>query len=101
MGCIVPEGTDPGALKEAYRSCAPLLREKIKGQSPLVVVAMGEEACLALTGTSDIEGSRGDFADFDGIKVVPTYGIKELIGKRALRKPVWGDILLALSALKG
>jgi len=98
--CIPPQGTSPDTLKDAYRSCAPLLEKKIKAQGPLVVVAMGEVAFRALTGSSDIEGSRGKFSLFNDIKVIPTYGIKELIGDRTLRRPVWEDILLALGALK-
>jgi len=99
--CAPPRDAPPTALKGAYASCAPLLREDITGQDPVVAVAMGAEAFEALTGKTDIGRSRGRFLDFSGIKVVPTYGIEELIRDRGLRKLVWEDIQLALSALKG
>jgi len=99
--CAPPRDANALTLQGAYASCAPLLREDIQGQGPAVAVAMGAEAFEALTGKADIGRSRGRFFDFSGIKVVPTYGVKELIGDRSLRKLVWEDILFALSALKG
>jgi DNA polymerase len=99
--CAPPSDASPPTLKGAYASCAPLLRKEIEGHGPVVVVAMGAEAFEALTGKTDIGRSRGRFFDFSGIKVVPTYGITELIRDRGLRKLVWEDILFALSALKG
>jgi len=102
--CATPPRDAPPpsqALKAAYASCAPLLREDIQEQGPVVAVAMGAEAFEALTGNADIGRSRGRFFDLSGIKVVPTYGVKELIRDRGLRKLVWEDIQLALSALKG
>jgi len=101
LRCLPPQDAECDALKKALRSCAPLLREEIQGLGPIVVVAMGAEACLALTGVSDIEASRGTFFDLDGIKIMPTYGINELISDRSLRRPIWADIQLALKALKG
>jgi len=99
--CAPSGDASPPALKGAYASCAPLLRKEIQGQVPVVTVAMGAEAFEALTGKADIGRSRGRFFDFSGIKIVPTYGVKELIRDRGLRKLVWEDILFALSALKG
>jgi len=99
--CAPPRDAPPTALKGAYASCAPLLREEIKTLGPVVAVAMGAEAFEALTGNADIERLRGRFFDLSSIKVVPTYGMEELIRDRGLRKLVWEDIQLALSALKG
>jgi len=100
LRCMPPHGTEPEAIQRAYRACAPLLREEIKRLNPEVVLAMGEEACEALTGKSDIKASRGRFSDFQGIKVMPTYGIDELLKDKGLKKEVWADIQLAMKALK-
>ncbi|MFQ5427671.1 MAG: uracil-DNA glycosylase family protein [Thermodesulfobacteriota bacterium] len=106
--CIMPPhtGTEPQVLERAYRACARLLRGEILELSPSVVVAMGAEATMALTGLSDLKAARGRLHEFSGeagpggIQVMPTYGLKELLVQKTLKRPVWDDIQLAIKALK-
>jgi len=102
MRCIAAKERhhESDAMQEACRSCAPLLREDIKKLSPHVVLAMGAGACHVLTGDRNIEALRGTIRDFHGIKVIPTYGIEELINDSGLKRAVWEDIQLAMAALK-
>jgi len=105
--CLLPPGQRPAShlLEKAFKCCAPLLREEVEALAPSVVVAMGAEACSALTGRSDIEASRGELLHLEGTAGSPTlvqatYGLSELLGDNKLRRPVWDDILLAIKALK-
>ncbi len=100
--CIPSSGqdTDPEALQGGFHSCAPLLREEIKELRPLVVMAMGSKACEALTGQADIGACRGNFFDFQGIRIMPTHGIEELLRDKSIRKAAWEDIKLAMKALE-
>ncbi|MFQ5354002.1 MAG: uracil-DNA glycosylase family protein [Thermodesulfobacteriota bacterium] len=106
--CIMPphRGTEPQVLERAYRACAKLLRGEILEFAPSVVIAMGAEAARALTGLSDLKAARGRLHEFSGeagpvgIQVMPTYGLKELLVQKSLKRPVWDDIQLAIKALK-
>lgn len=105
--CFLPRGVKaaPELLSGALHACAPFLRDEIAVLAPSVVIAMGPEAAAALTGSDDIRSARGRLHGLtggaaSGIKVMPTYGLKELLGDKALKRPIWDDILLAIKALK-
>jgi hypothetical protein len=60
---------------------------------PKVVIALGDQAAQAVTGTADpVAAMRGKFIEIQGIAVMPTFHPAQLIADPALKRPVWEDM---------
>ncbi|MCF8092351.1 MAG: uracil-DNA glycosylase [Desulfotignum sp.] len=60
---------------------------------PKAVIALGEQAAWIMTGTrAPLEKLRGQFFDFQGIAVIPTFHPAQLMDDPALKRPVWEDV---------
>jgi uracil-DNA glycosylase family 4 len=60
---------------------------------PKVIIALGERAARALTGSlTPLERIRGQFFDFQGIAVMPTFHPVQLVADSSLKRPVWEDM---------
>ena len=60
---------------------------------PGVVIALGERAVWTLTGTrTSLESIRGQFFNFQGFAVMPTFHPLQLVADPALKRPVWEDM---------
>jgi uracil-DNA glycosylase family 4 len=65
----------------------------VRAIRPGVVIALGERAAWTLTGTrTALERIRGQFFDFQGIAVMPTFHPLQLVADPALKRPVWEDM---------
>jgi uracil-DNA glycosylase len=89
--CRPPGNRDP--LPEEIRECIGFLEEQIKVIEPKVIIALGKIAAQTLLNTeTPISELRGNFYDYQGIKVMPTYHPSYLLHNPAKKRDVWEDI---------
>jgi uracil-DNA glycosylase len=66
---------------------------KIQTVSPKVIIALGTKAGQLLTNSKQtLETLRGNFYEYKGIKVMPTYHPSLLLKHPAYKRQVWDDI---------
>jgi DNA polymerase len=92
--CRPPNNRNPH--KEEMDSCKDYLLRQIELIRPKVIVTLGRVAASFFIQTSlGMTALRGDFYEFQGVKVMPTFHPSYLIrneGNRILRKMVWEDM---------
>jgi len=87
---------------DEMQTCLPYLRTQIEIIQPRVVVALGGTAMEGLLGeTQPMARLRGQWHDFHGIALMPTYHPAYLLRNQALgeKRKVWEDMLLVLERL--
>jgi uracil-DNA glycosylase len=89
--CRPPGNRDP--FPEEIRECIGFLQEQIRVVEPKVIVALGKIAAQTLLATeTPISALRGTFAQYQGVKVMPTYHPSYLLHNPAKKRDVWEDI---------
>ena len=94
--CRPPGHRDP--LPDEVATCRPFLELQIAAISPIVVVTLGKPAISSLLGrTVAITKLRGQWQEFAGIPVMPTYHPAYLLRNytRETRQAVWDDLRAA------
>lgn len=90
----------PPTLEE-MAICKPYLDKQIELISPKVIITLGASSSRALIQTDEVISSlRGNFKEYMGIKVMPTYHPAALLRNPNLKKDVWSDMKKVLSILK-
>ncbi|NWH04624.1 uracil-DNA glycosylase [Desulfobacter latus] len=70
-----------------------LLTRHIVTHKPLVVVALGEQACQMMNGTADpLAKIRGNFFQYHGVPVMATHHPSALVKTPALKRQAWDDL---------
>jgi DNA polymerase len=99
--CRPPDNRDPG--KEEIEACSGYLFEQIDMIKPKVIVTLGNVPTrFFLKTTAGITSLRGEFADFEEIKVMPTFHPSYLVRNeynRILKKNVWEDMKKVMALL--
>jgi DNA polymerase len=96
--CRPPENRNPE--QDELDSCRPYIRRQVELIQPKVIVTLGRFALQSLTEKGyAISAVRGQWLDFDGIKVMPTYHPAYLLRNPAAKKEVWADMKKVMSAL--
>ena len=98
------KGNDRPPTPEEMQTCQPYLDEQIKIISPKVIITLGASSTRALLKTDDVISSlRGNFAEYMGIPLMPTYHPAALLRNPKLKKDVWHDMqkVMALVNKKG
>jgi DNA polymerase len=91
LKCRPPGNRNPEPAEIA--SCHPALSKQIEIIRPEVIVALGKFAAQTLTKSDrPITRLRGQFHDFDGIKLMPTFHPAYLLRSPADKKLVWEDM---------
>ena len=68
---------------------------------PRVIVTLGKFALQSLTEKAySISAARGQWLDYDGIKVMPTYHPAYLLRNPAAKKEVWADMKKVIAELE-
>lgn len=83
-------------------TCLPYLLEQIKIIKPEVIVALGGTAVEGLFGkTQGITKVRGQWLEFQGVPVMPTYHPAYLLRNQSLqeKRKVWEDMLQVMQRL--
>ena len=98
------KGNDRPPTPEEMQTCQPYLDEQIKIISPKVIITLGASSTRALLKSDDVISSlRGNFAEYMGIPLMPTYHPAALLRNPKLKKDVWHDMqkVMALVNKKG
>ena len=87
-----PPGNRTPTLAEAA-TCKPFLLREIAIVRPKVIVVLGNTACQNLLETKvGITKIRGEFQDYYGIKVMPTFHPAYLLRDPRKKREVWEDM---------
>jgi DNA polymerase len=87
---------------DEMNTCKPYLLEQIGLIRPRVIVALGATAVEGLLGnTTGIMRLRGNWQDFRGVPVMPTFHPAYLLRNQALseKRKVWEDMLAVMGKL--
>lgn len=97
--CRPPNNRPPA--DDEMQTCIPFLRKQIDIIAPKVIVCLGATAVRGVLQTEEKIGKlRGNFQDWDGITVMPTYHPAFLLRNPNMKKPVWEDMLKVIEFLK-
>ncbi|MET0626270.1 MAG: uracil-DNA glycosylase [Pyrinomonadaceae bacterium] len=91
--CRPPANRQP--TTEEARTCKPFLLREINIARPDVIVVLGNTAMKNLLDTkAGITQLRGQFQDYRGIKVMPTFHPAYLLRDPTKKREVWADMKL-------
>ncbi len=96
-----PPGNRTPELDE-MAACSPFLRRQLLALRPglRAIVALGRTPTqYLLRSTAPISGLRGQFAQWEGIPVMPTYHPAYLLRTPSAKRQVWEDLQRVLDAL--
>lgn len=89
--CRPPSNRQP--TTEEARTCKPFLLREINIVRPDVIVVLGNTAMKNLLDTKEgITRLRGEFQDYKGIKVMPTFHPAYLLRDPSKKREVWADM---------
>jgi uracil-DNA glycosylase len=89
--CRPPENRNPEP--DELDQCRPFLRRQVALIQPRVIVTLGKFGLQSLTEKSyAISAVRGQWLDYQGIKVMPTYHPAYLLRTPSAKKDVWADM---------
>ncbi|MGI8495188.1 MAG: uracil-DNA glycosylase [Pyrinomonadaceae bacterium] len=89
--CRPPQNRQP-TLPEAH-TCRPFLMREIAVVKPKVIIVMGNTAMKNLLDTKEgITKLRGEFQDYFGVKVMPTFHPAYLLRDPSKKREVWEDM---------
>jgi DNA polymerase len=87
-----PPGNRPPTPEEAS-TCKPFLLREIAVVQPEVIVVLGNTAMRNLLNTKETIGRlRGEFQDYKGIKVMPTFHPAYLLRDPSKKRETWEDL---------
>ena len=86
---------------EETTTCIPYLHEQIDLIKPKVLVALGGTAVEGLLGLTGITKLRGQWQEYRGIPLMPTYHPAYLLRNQAMseKRRVWEDMLAVMDKL--
>ena len=88
--CRPPDNRNPEEDEAAQ--CLPYLKRQIELVSPKVIVVLGAVPLLRLLGKTGIMKLRGQWDEYNGIKVMPTFHPAFLLRSPEAKKDVWRDL---------
>ena len=96
--CRPPENREP--LPDEIKNCLPFMLEQIEIIRPKVIVALGKCATQALLGATAPMGKlRGQWFDWHGIPLMPTFHTAYLLRNPEAKREVWEDMKAVLKRL--
>ena len=89
--CRPPENRNP--LPDEQAACFSFLEAQIHLLKPKLILCMGKIAIEKITGHNiSINAQHGEFFEYNGIPVMPTYHPSALLRNEELKKPAWEDL---------
>lgn len=89
--CRPPENRNP--LPDEQAACFSFLEAQIHILKPKMILCMGKIAIEKITGQSiSINAQHGEFFEYNGIPVLPTYHPSALLRNVELKRPAWDDL---------
>jgi uracil-DNA glycosylase family 4 len=102
--CNVVKCRPPGNRtpeKDEVATCSPFLMRQLKVIQPKAVVCLGAVALQALLGPGvAISRVRGQWMDFHGMQMMPTYHPAFLLRNPAAKPSVWEDLKKVMALLE-
>jgi uracil-DNA glycosylase len=96
--CRPPENRNPEP--DELDACRPFIQRQIELSQPKVIVTLGKFALQSLTGRAyAISAARGQWTEYNGIKVMPTYHPAYLLRTPSAKKDVWQDMKMVMGEL--
>lgn len=96
--CRPPGNRNPEADEVA--TCTPFLARQIESVQPEVIVALGKFAAQTLLETTTpITRLRGQWHEYRGVRLMPTFHPAHLLRNPAFKKEVWLDIQEVMKVL--
>jgi len=96
--CRPPENRNPEP--DELDACRPFIRRQVELIQPKVIVTLGKFGLQSLLQKSyPISAVRGQWLDYDGIKLMPTYHPAYLLRTPAAKKDVWADMKKVMAEL--
>jgi DNA polymerase len=96
--CRPPENRNPEP--EELDACRPYIRRQVEIIKPKVIVTLGRFALQSLTEKAyGITATRGQWLDYEGVKVMPTYHPAYLLRTPSAKKDVWADMKKVMAEL--
>lgn len=94
--CRPPKNRDPDS--EEVQACEPFLLSQIRMIQPKVIVALGKYAAhTLLRSTTPITQLRGNWGQYNGIPLMPTFHPAYLLRSPNEKRPFWEDIQAVMS----
>ena len=88
--CRPPENRDP--LPEERTTCLPYLHKQIETIQPKIIVLLGATALKGLIdANAKITQVRGNWLEWNGRFVMPTFHPSALLRNEQLKRPAWND----------
>ncbi len=98
--CRPPENRNPEP--DELEACHPYIQRQVEIIQPKVIVTLGRFALQSLTGKAyGISAARGQWLDYSGVKVMPTYHPAYLLRTPSAKKEVWADMKKVIAELEG
>ncbi len=83
-------GSAKGAAQDELTSCAPFLQDQLRVVGPAAIVALGASASVGLLGQRfDLRNAHGQWAQWKGVPVMPTFSLAAMLEQPALKRQVW------------
>src|SRR5438552_73068 len=96
--CRPPENRNPEP--DELEACRPYIRRQVEIIRPKVIVTLGKFALQSLTGKAHaVSATRGQWTEYEGIKVMPTYHPAYLLRTPSAKKEVWNDMKKVMTEL--
>jgi uracil-DNA glycosylase family 4 len=96
--CRPPENRNPEP--DELDECRPFIRRQIEVIRPKVIVTLGRFALQSLMERGyAISSVRGQWLEYNGVKVMPTYHPAYLLRNPAAKKEVWADMKKVMTEL--
>ncbi len=92
--CRPPRNRKPRAREE--EACRPYLVAQLLAVRPAAIVALGQTATTELLGTAPLSRARGQWREFRGIPVLPTYHPAAVLYNRRLARFLAADLRKAM-----
>lgn len=91
LKCRPPLNRNP--LPGEIQNCEPYLKRQLAIIKPQIICTLGKfSAQLLLKTEATISSLRGNFHEYEGIKLMPTYHPAYLLRNPAEKKKVWADL---------
>jgi DNA polymerase len=96
--CRPPDNRNPEP--DELEACRPYIRRQVEIIQPKVIVTLGKFALQSLTEKSyGITATRGQWLEYNGVKVMPTYHPAYLLRTPSAKKEVWADMKKVMEEL--
>ena len=96
--CRPPENRNPEP--DELDACRPFIRRQVALIKPKVIVTLGRFGLQSLTEKAyGISSVRGQWLEYEGIKLMPTYHPAYLLRNPAAKKEVWADMKKVMAEL--